>query len=182
MTEESPGPVVKDDDDSVLDQSMNDRMETSAQVAALAPEQPEQGDVTMPCLVESKIQNPESKIEEGLSEKVQNKPNLESSKGPESQEIQPETAAADGQEQTQSGAAVASAEGRVPSEWISIQNPKSSGQRPVNRKAASRFPRRGVPPVPRSDTLDAPGDGPMKSGTRRVSLADLTRIIVLRPG
>ncbi len=63
MTEESLGPVVKYDDDRVLDQSMNGKMETSSHEAALAPEQPEQGHVTVPSLLESKIQNPESKIE-----------------------------------------------------------------------------------------------------------------------
>jgi len=33
----------------------------------------------------------------------------------------------------------------------------------------------GVPPLRRSDDLDSPGDGQMKSRTYRVTLADLTK-------
>jgi len=116
MTEESPGLVEKFDDDRVLDQSMNGTMKTVAHVAADAPEQPEQGAVAMPCLVESKIPNPKSKIE-GLPEKVQNKPNLEFRKEPVAQEIQPETIAADGREQSQFRRAVTVGQWPVRTEW-----------------------------------------------------------------
>ncbi len=43
------------------------------------------------------------------------------------------------------------------------------------------LPAAGVPPLPRPDALDSPGGGQKKSGTRRVTLADLTRIIALLP-
>jgi len=62
LTEESPGPVVKYDDDRLLDKSMNGKMGTLAHVAAVAPGQPEQCHVTVPSLLESKIPNPKSKI------------------------------------------------------------------------------------------------------------------------
>ena len=56
----------------------------------------------------------------------------------------------------------------------------AGGRWPVQPKAASCFVRRGFPhSVRRSDDLDSPGDGQMKSRTHRVTLADLTKAATL---
>src|SRR5271165_4565741 len=54
---------------------------------------------------------------------------------------------------------------------------RQSGRRPVGREAEGSALLRatGVPPLRRSDDLDSPGDGQMKSRTYRVTLADLTK-------
>jgi hypothetical protein len=116
MTEESSGPVVGYDSNRVIDDSANDKIGILSHHGAHPAEQPGEGAGGWQCLLESEIPNPESKNEVALPEKAQNKPNLESRKGPESQEIKPETAAAAGQEQTQSREAVASDQWRVASE------------------------------------------------------------------
>ncbi len=53
----------------------------------------------------------------------------------------------------------------------------AGGRRPVASEAEGSEPLRaaGVPPLRRSDDLDSPGDGQMKSRTYRVTLAELTK-------
>jgi hypothetical protein len=98
---------------------------------------------------------------------------LQSKQGLESQELKSETAGAEGRKQSQSS------KGRT------TRRPRSrdgrpawkSGRRRVGSEAQGRELLRvaGLPPLRRSDDLDSPGDGQMKSRTHRVTLADLTQ-------
>jgi hypothetical protein len=122
--------------------------------------------------------NPESAIQNPESEKARNKPNPESNKAPESQEIEPETTATAAPEQTQSGEEVASSQGPAPSETGVARGQWSVAS---EEEGGEPLPAAGVPPLDRADEVVSRGDGPMKRGSPRLTMADLTRFIALRP-
>ncbi len=101
--------------------------------------------------------NPKSAIPNPKSEKAQNKANLEAKKCQETQEFKPETASAEGREQSQSGAAVVCDEWQVASQ--------SEGN--------ELLPAAGVSPLPRRDQPDSQGDRQMNSPPYRVTLDEL---------
>ncbi len=88
MTEGSSGPVVGHDSNRVIDDSTNDKIGILSHEDSHAAGQPRQGDGVGQCLLESKIENPESKIEDVTTPpKAPNKANLESKQDTESQEL-----------------------------------------------------------------------------------------------
>ncbi len=139
LTEECSGPVVGQDSNLVIEDSRNDK------IGILSHE--EEGEGAGKCLAD----------ELAGSQKAQNKANLESKKGPETQEFKPETARAEGRKQSQFVEEVASDEWRVESQ--------SEGNELL--LAA------GVSPLPGPDELGSPGDGQMNGPTYRVTLNDL---------
>src|SRR5271157_3048117 len=141
QTEECSGPVVGQNSNLVIEDSRNDK------IGILSHER--QGEGAGQCLTDGVAS----------SQKVQNKANLESKKGPETQEFQPETATAEGRKQSQFGEEVASAEWRVASEDESNE----------------LLPAAGAPPLPLPDELGSPGGGQMNGPTYRVTLEDLIK-------
>ena len=163
MTEASSGPVVGHDSHRVIADSTNDTIGILSHEGAHAAGQPGQGDGVGQCLPDD-VTTPQ---------KAPNKANLESKQGLESQELKSEMARAEGRKQSQS------------SQGGTTRKPRSrdgrpawqSGRRPVGSEAAGSELLRvaGFPPLGRSDDLDSPGDGQMRSRTYRVTLADLTK-------
>ena len=158
MTEGSSGPVVGYDSTRVIDDSTNDKNGILSHEGAHAAGQPGQGDGVGQCLPDDVT----------MPQKAPNKANLESKQNLESQELKSETAGAEGRKQSQS------------SQGETRRKPRSrdgrpagqSGRRPVGSEAEGSALLRaaGVPPLRRSDDLDSPGDGQMKSRTYRVTL------------
>ena len=157
MTEASSGPVVGHDSHRVIADSTNDTIGILSHEGAHAAGQPAQGDGVGQCLPDD-VTTPQ---------KAPNKANLESKQSLESQELKSETAEAEGRKQSQS------------SEGGTTRKPRSrdgrpawqSGRRPVASEAEGSELLRaaGFPPLRRSDDLDSPGDGQMKSRTHRGS-------------
>ena len=155
MTEGSSGPVVGYDSQRVTEDSTDDKNGILSHEGAHAAGQPAQGDGVGQCLPDD-VTTPQ---------KAPNKANLESKQGLESQEFKSETAEAEGRKQSQS------------SEGGTTRKPRSrdgrpawqSGRRPVASEAEESELLRaaGIPPLHRSDDLDSPGDGQMKSRTHR---------------
>jgi hypothetical protein len=153
MTEGSSGPFVGHDSNRVIDDSTNDKNGILSHEAAHAAGQPGQGDGVGQCLLDN-VTTPQ---------KAPKKANLESKQSPESQELKSETPGAEGRKQSQS------------SQGETTRKPRSrdgrpawqSGRRPVASAAEGSELLRaaGVPPLRRSDDLDSPGDGQMKSRT-----------------
>ncbi len=97
-----------------------------------------------------------------------NKANLEAKQSLESQEHKSEIAGAEGRKQSQSS----KGETRTKPRSRDGRPAGQSGRRPVGREAEGSALLRaaGVPPLRRSDDLDSPGDGQMKSRTHRMTL------------
>ena len=124
---------------------------------AHAAGQPGQGDDVGQCLPDDGT----------TPQKAPNKANLESKQSQESQELKSEMAGAQGRKQSQSS----QGETRTKPGSRDGRSARQSGRLPVGREAqgsellrAARFP-----PLRRSDDLDSPGDGQMKSRTHRGS-------------
>ena len=155
MTEGSSGPIVGYDSTHVIDDSTNDKNGILSYEGAHAAGQPGQGDGIGQCLPDD-VTTPQ---------KAPNKANLESKQELESQELRSEMAGAEGRKQSQS------------SQGGTTRKPRSrdgrpawqSGRRPVASEAEESELLRaaGIPPLHRSDDLDSPGDGQMKSRTHR---------------
>ena len=155
MTEGSSGPVVGYDSQHVTEDSTDDKNGILSHEGAHAAGQPAQGDGVGQCLPDDMT----------TPQKAPNKANLESKQSIESQEFKSETAEAEGRKQSQS------------SEGGTTRKPRSrdgrpawqSGRRPVASEAEESELLRaaGIPPLRRSDDLDSPGDGQMKSRTHR---------------
>jgi hypothetical protein len=98
-------------------------------------------------------------------QKAPNKANLKAKQGLESQELKSETAGAGGRKQSQSS----KGETRTKPGLRDGRSARQSGRRPVGREAQGSELLRAaaVPPLRRSDDLDSPGDGQMKSRTHR---------------
>src|SRR5271166_6190097 len=92
-----------------------------------------------------------------------NKANLESKQNMKSQVFKSETTGAEGRKQSQSSKGETSRKPRS----RDGRPARQSGWRPVGREAEGSALLRaaGVPPLRRSDDLDSPGDGQMKSRT-----------------
>ena len=163
MTEGSSGPVVGHDSQRVTEDATDDKIGTLSHEGAHAAGQPGQGDGVGQCLPDD-VTTPQ---------KAPNKANLESKQGLESQELKSETAGAEGRKQSQSS----QGETRTKPGSRDGRPARQSGRRPVAREAQGSELLRvaGFPPLGRSDDLDSPGDGQMKSRTYRVTLADLTK-------
>ena len=156
MTEGSSGPVVGHDSQRVTEDATDDKIGTLSHEGAHAAGQPGQGDGIGQCLPDD-VTTPQ---------KAPNKANLESKQGLESQELKSEMAGAEGRKQSQSSEGETS---RKPSSRDG-RPARQSGRRPVASEAEGSELLRaaGVPPlVRRSDDLDSPGDGHMKSRTHR---------------
>jgi len=168
MTEGCSGPVVGHDSQRVTEDATDDKIGTFSHEGAHAAGQPGQGDGVGQCLPDD-VTTPQ---------KAPNKANLQSKQDMESQELKSETAGAEGRKQSQSsqretGRKPRSRDGRPA---------RQSGRRPMASAAqgSELLGAAGVPPLRRSDELDSPGDGQMKSRTHRVTLADLTKISAFR--
>ena len=167
MTEGSSGPFVGHDSNRVIDDSTNDNKGILSHEGAHAAGQPGQGDGVGQCLPDD-VRTPP---------KAPNKANLESKQNLESQELMSETAGAEGRKQSQSSQGEttrkpSSRDGRPA--WQSGRPPVASAAEGSELLRAA-----GVPPLRRSDDLESPGDGQMKSRTHRVTLADLTKAATL---
>ena len=160
MTDGISGPVVGYDSTRVIDDSTNDKNGILSHEGAHAAGQPGQGDGIGQCLPDD-VTTPQ---------KAPNKANLESKQELESQELKSETAGAEGRKQSQSSQGETSRKPRS----CDGRPARQSGRWPVASEAA------GVRPLRRSDGLDSPGDGQMKSRTYRVTLADLTKSTAFR--
>ncbi len=162
MTEESSGPVVGHDSQRDTEDATDDKIAILSHEGAHAAGQSGQGDGAGQCLPDN-VTTPQ---------KAPNKANLDLKQGLESQDLKSETAVAEGRKQSQS------------SQGETTRKPRSRDGRPARQSgrqsvaseaAGSELLRAtGVPPLRRSDDLDSPGDGQMKSRTYRVTLADLT--------
>src|SRR5271157_3921340 len=163
-TEGCSGPVVGHDSQRVTEDATDDKIGILSHEGAHAAGQPGQGDAVGQCLPDD-VTTPQ---------KAPNKANLDSRQNLESQEFKSETAGADGRKQSQSS----QGETRVKPRWRGGRPARQSGRRPVASEAqgSELLHAAGVPPLRRSDELDSPGDGQMKSRTHRVTLADLTKI------
>ena len=157
MTEGSSGPVVGYDSQRVTEDATDDKNGILSHEGAHAAGQPAQGDGVGQCLPDDMT----------TPQKAPNKANLESKQSIESQEFKSETAEAEGRKQSQS------------SEGGTTRKPRSrdgrpawqSGRRPVASEAEESELLRaaGILPLHRSDDLDSPGDGQIKSRTHRGS-------------
>ena len=150
MRERSSGPIVGHDSHRDIEDATND--------GAHAAGQPGQGDGVGQCLPDDAT----------MPQKAPNKANLEAKQGLESQELKSETAGAEGRKQSQSS----KGETRTKPRSRDGRPAGQSGRRPVGREAEGSALLRaaGVPPLRRSDDLDSPGDGQMKSRTYRMTL------------
>jgi hypothetical protein len=156
MTEGSSGPVVGYGSQRISEDATDDTIGILSHEPAHAAGQPAQGNGVGQCLPDDMT----------IPQKAPNKANLGSKQGLESQEFKSETAEAEGRKQSQS------------SEGETTRKPRSrdgrpawqSGRRPVaSRAEGSELLRAaGIPPLHRSDDLDSPGDGQIKSRTHRV--------------
>src|SRR5271165_7376412 len=163
MTEGISGPVVGYDSTRVIDDSTNDKNGILFHEGAHAAGQPGQCDGVGQCLPDD-VTTPQ---------KAPNKANLESKQSLQSQELKSETAGAEGRKQSQSSQGETSRKPRS----RDGRPARQSGRWPVASEAEGSELLRAaaVPPLRRSDDLDSPGDGQMKSRTHRVTLADLTK-------
>ena len=155
MTEGISGPVVGHDSQRVIEDSTNDTIGIVSHEGTHAAGQPGQGDGVGQCLPDD-VTTPQ---------KAPNKANLESKQIMESQELKSETAGAEGRKQSQSS----KEETRRKPRSRDGRPARQSGRRPVASEAEGSELLRaaGVPPLRRSDDLDSPGDGQMKSRTYR---------------
>ncbi len=157
MREGSSGPVVGHDSTRVIDDSTNDKNGILSHEGAHAAGQPGQGDDVGQCLPDDGT----------TPQKAPNKANLESKHSQESQELKSEMAGAQGRKQSQSS----QGETRTKPGSRDGRSARQSGRLPVGREAQGSELLRaaGFPPLRRSDDLDSPGDGQMKSRTHRVT-------------
>jgi len=168
MTEGRSGPVVGHDSQRVTEDATDDTMGILSHEGAHAAGQPGQGDGVWLCLPDDVTTPP----------KAPNKANLESKQNLIRQEFKSETAGAEGRKQSQSS----KGETRSKPRSRDGRPARQSGRRLVASAAAGSELLRaaGVPPLRRSDDLDSPGDGQMKSRTYRVTLADLAKSTAFR--
>ncbi len=147
MTEGGSGPVVGLDSQHVTEDATDE--------GAYAAGQPGQGDVLGQCLPDD-VTTPQ---------KAPNKANLESKQGLEPKELKSEMAGAEGRKQSQSSKGETSRKPRS----HDGRPARQCGRRPVASEAEGSELLRaaGVPPLRRSDNLDSPGDGQMKSRMHR---------------
>ena len=150
-------PVVGHDSNRVIEDSTNDTIGIVSHEGAVAADWLGQGDGVGQCLPDDAT----------MPQKSPNKANLEAKQGLESQELKSETAGAEGRKQSQSS----KGETRTKPRSRDGRPAGQSGRRPVGREAEGSALLRatGVPPLRRSDDLDSPGDGQMKSRTHRRS-------------
>ena len=155
MTEGSSGPIVGHDSQRDNEDATDDEIGILSHEGAHAAGQPGQGDGVGQCLPDD-VTTPQ---------KAPNKANLESKQIMESQELKSETAGAEGRKQSQSS----KEETRRKPRSRDGRPARQSGRRPVASEAEGSELLRaaGVPPLRRSDDLDSPGDGQMKSRTYR---------------
>src|SRR5271165_5688997 len=158
MTDGISGPVVGYDSTRVIDDSTNDKNGILPHEGAHAAGQPGQSDGAGQCLRDDVT----------APQKAPNKANLESKQSLESQELKPETAGAEGRKQSQSS----KEETRRKPSSRDGRAARQSGRWPVASEAEGSELLRaaGIPPLRRSDDLNSPGDGQMKSRTYRVTL------------
>ena len=158
MTEGSSGPIVGHDSQRVSEDATDDKIGILSHEGAHAAGQPREGDGVGQCLSDD-VTTPQ---------KAPNKANLESKQIMESQELKSETAGSEGRKQSQSS----KEETRRKPRSRDGRPARQSGRRPVASEAEGSELLRaaGVPPLRRSDDLDSPGDGQMKSRTYRVTL------------
>ncbi len=105
QTEVSSDPVVGHDSNRVMDDLTNDKIGILSHERVHAAGQPGQGDGAGQCLLESKIENPESKIDEALPQKAPNEANLESTQSALLQGVESENGEPPQRERTQFAAA-----------------------------------------------------------------------------
>ena len=155
MTEASSGPVVGHDSQRVSEDATDDKIGILSHEGAHAAGQPGQGDGVGQCLPDN-VTTPQ---------KAPNKANLESKQSIESQEFKSEMAEAEERKQSQSSQGETSRKPRS----RDGRPARQSGGRPVASEAerSELLRAAGVPPLRRSDDLDSPGDGQMKSRTHR---------------
>ena len=155
MTEGSSGPVVGHDSQRVTEDATDDKNGILSHEGAHAAGQPAQGDGVGQCLPDD-VTTPQ---------KAPNKANLESKQSLESQELKSENAGAEGRKQSQSSQGETSRKPRS----CDGRPARQSGRWPVASEAerGDLLRAAGVPPLRRSDDLDSPGDGQMKSCTHR---------------
>ena len=158
MKEGGSSPVVGHDSNRVIEDSTNDTIGIVSHEGAIAADWLGQGDGVGQCLLDNVT----------ASQKAPNKASLEAKQGLESQELKSETAGAEGRKQSQSS----QGETRTKPRSRDGRPAGQSGRRPVGREAEGSALLRaaGVPPLRRSDDLDSPGDGQMKSRTYRMTL------------
>src|SRR5271157_2087953 len=150
MTGGSSGPIVGHDSQRVTEDAADDKIGTLSHEGAHATGQPGQGDGVGQCLPDDVTTPP----------KAPNKANLESKQSLESQELKSEIAGAEGRKQSQRS----QGETRTKPGSREGRPARQSGRRPMDREAKGSELLRvaGIPPLPRSDDLDSPGDGQMK--------------------
>ncbi len=163
MTEASSEPIVGHDSNRVIEDSTNDTIGVLSHEGAHAAGQPGQGDGGGQCLPDD-VTKPQ---------KAPNKANLESKQNIELQEVKSDTARAEGWKQSQNS----EGETRTKPSSRDGRSAGQSGRRRVGSEAQGSELLRlaGFPPLGRSDDLDSPGDGRMKSRTYRVTPGDLTQ-------
>jgi len=146
---------VRYDSTRVIDDSTNDKNGILPHEGAHAAGQPGQSDGVGQCLPDD-VTTPQ---------KAPNKANLESKQNLKSHLFKSETAGAEGRKQSQSS----KEETRRKPRSRDGRPARQSGRRPVASEAEGSELLRaaGVPPLRRSDDLDSPGDGQMKSRTYR---------------
>jgi hypothetical protein len=155
MTEGSSGPIVGHDSQRVSEDATDDKIGILSHEGAHAAGQPGQGDGVGQCLPDD-VTTPQ---------KAPNKANLGSKQSLESKELKSETAGTEGRKQSQNSKGETSRKPRS----RDGRPARQSGRRPVASEAEGRELLRaaGVSPLRRSDDLDSPSDGQMKSRTHR---------------
>jgi hypothetical protein len=155
MPEGSSGPITGHDSQRVTEDATDDEIGILSHEGAHAAGQPGQGDGVGQCLSDD-VTTPQ---------KARNKANLESKQGLESQELKSENTRAEGRKQSQSS----KGETRRKPRSRDGRPARQSGRRPVASEAEGGALLRaaGIPSLRRSDDLDSPGDGQMKSRTHR---------------
>jgi hypothetical protein len=101
LTEDSSDPVVGHDSNRVMDDLTNDKIGILSHEREHAAGQPGQGDGAGQDLPESKIENPESKIDEWLPQKAPNEANLKSTQSASLQGVESENGEPPQRERTQ---------------------------------------------------------------------------------